>query len=35
MGTGIEHVEAGRCYLLKRDRDPALVRSCAQAFEPD
>jgi hypothetical protein len=35
MGTGIEPVEAGRCYLRKRDQDPALVQSCEQIFEPD
>jgi carbamoyltransferase len=35
MGTGIERLAIGRCYLRKEDQDPALAQSYEQAFEPD
>jgi carbamoyltransferase len=35
MGTGIEALAIGDCYLAKEDQDPALRRSYEGAFEPD
>ena len=35
MGTGIERLAAGRCYLRKEDPHPALAQSYERAFEPD
>jgi carbamoyltransferase len=35
MGTEIETLAIGDCYLAKEDQDPALRRSYEGAFEPD
>ncbi len=35
MGTEIEALAAGNCFLRKEDQDPSLKRSYANAFMPD
>ena len=35
MGTDIEVLAVGNCYLLKQDQDPALKRDYKDAFELD
>jgi carbamoyltransferase len=35
MGTGIEVLVAGNCYLRKEDQDPSLKREYKDAFAPD
>ena len=35
MGTEIEVLAAGNCYLRKEDQDPALKRDYKTAFAPD
>jgi len=35
MGTGIDALAAGNCYLEKSAQDPALRRDYREAFEPD
>jgi carbamoyltransferase len=35
MGTGIEVLVAGNCYLRKEDQDPSLKREYKDAFVPD
>ena len=35
MGTGIEVLVAGDCYLRKEDQDPSLKREYKDAFVPD
>ncbi|HTS94668.1 MAG TPA: carbamoyltransferase [Stellaceae bacterium] len=35
MGTGIDALAAGNCYLEKSAQDPRLQRDYASAFEPD
>jgi carbamoyltransferase len=35
MGTEIEVLVAGNCYLRKEDQDPALARDYKNAFTPD
>jgi len=35
MGTGIERLAIGNCWLKKEDQDPALKRSYASALDPD
>jgi carbamoyltransferase len=35
MGSGIERLAIGRCYLEKESQDPALAVSYEQAFAPD
>src|SRR4051794_6268115 len=35
MGTGIEVLVAGNCYLRKEDQDPSLGRDYKNAFAPD
>jgi len=35
MGTEIEVLAVGNCFLLKEDQDPALKRDYRDAFEPD
>jgi len=35
MGTGIEALAVGNCFLVKKDQDPALIRDHKAAFEPD
>ncbi|MEE9139711.1 MAG: carbamoyltransferase [Alphaproteobacteria bacterium] len=35
MGTGIEALAIGDCFLRKEDQDPALARDHVQAFEAD
>jgi carbamoyltransferase len=35
MGTGIEVLVAGNCYLRKEDQDPSLKRDYKDAFVPD
>ncbi len=35
MGTGIEVLAIGDCYLRKDEQDPALLQSYEQSFQPD
>jgi carbamoyltransferase len=35
MGTEIDALAIGDCYLAKEDQDPSLRKSYAGAFEPD
>jgi carbamoyltransferase len=35
MGSGIERLAVGRCYLEKEAQDPALAVSYEEAFAPD
>jgi carbamoyltransferase len=35
MGSGIERLAVGRCYLEKESQDPALAVSYEDAFAPD
>ena len=35
MGTDIEALVVGNCFLKKEDQDPALKQSYEHAFEPD
>jgi len=35
MGTEIEALAVGNCFLWKHHQDPALKRNYARAFEPD
>jgi carbamoyltransferase len=35
MGSDIETLVAGNCFLRKQDQDPALKRDYKDAFEPD
>jgi len=35
MGTGIEALAIGNCFLRKEDQDPALKRNYESAFELD
>jgi carbamoyltransferase len=35
MGTGIEVLVAGNCFLLKDEQDPSLIRDYKDAFELD
>jgi len=35
MGSGIERLAVGRCYLEKESQDPALAVSYEEAFAPD
>jgi len=35
MGTEIEVLVIGNCFLRKEDQDPALKRDYSTAFEPD
>jgi carbamoyltransferase len=35
MGTGIEALAVGDCFLLKAEQDPALAVDYAGTFEPD
>jgi carbamoyltransferase len=35
MGTEIDALAIGDCYLAKEDQDPGLRQSYAGAFEPD
>jgi len=35
MGTGIDALAAGNCYLEKTAQDPQMRRDYALAFEPD
>jgi carbamoyltransferase len=35
LGTGIEALAVGRCFLRKEEQNPALARSYHDAFAPD
>ena len=35
MGTGMEALAIGNCFLRKEDQDPSLKRRCASSFAPD
>jgi carbamoyltransferase len=35
MGTGIEVLAVGNCYLIKDEQDPSLRRSYETEFQPD
>ena len=35
MGTDIDCLAVGNCFLRKEDQDPALARGHADSFEPD
>jgi carbamoyltransferase len=35
MGTGIEALAIGNCYLRKDQQDPSLLRNYEDAFAPD
>ena len=35
MGTEIEVLAAGNCYLRKEDQDPGLHQDYQHAFQPD
>jgi carbamoyltransferase len=35
MGTQIERLAIGNCWLRKEDQDPALKRNYESAFSPD
>ena len=35
MGTGIEALAVGNCFLRKEDQDPGFKRDCKSAFELD
>jgi carbamoyltransferase len=35
MGTDLDALAVGNCYLSKQDQDPALKRNYESAFEPD
>lgn len=35
MGTAIERLAIGRCYLKKEDQDPAIAKNYAEQFELD
>ena len=35
MGTEIEVLAVGNCYLVKEEQDPALKQNYQNGFEPD
>ena len=35
MGTDLDRLAIGNCFLCKEDQDPALAREHARSFEPD
>jgi carbamoyltransferase len=35
MGTDIDALAVGNCFLRKEDQDPALGRRYERTFEPD
>ena len=35
MGTGLDCLAIGNCFLRKADQDPSLKREYADSFEPN
>ena len=35
MGTGLDYLSIGKCFLRKAEQDPSLKREYADSFEPD